>query len=711
MPGVTASVNLATERARIETTADVSADALIQAVQAAGYQARLRGAEHEQQRLTSGWTSLTARLAVAVALTAVVVAISMIPALMFPGWQLVAAVLTAPVVFYSGWPFHRAAWAALRRGDATMDTLVSLGALVSFAWSIWVIATVGIVDEPHTFTLIPNASDSHGSVYFETSAVLVTLILLGRWIEDRSRTRAGAALAALEQLMPREVRILQTAEIQSMNLLAPTRSERMVKPEALQLGMTVVVLPGERVPVDGVVIDGAADVDESAITGESAPRQISTGTPIYSGTLVLNARVHIRVTHVGADTRMAQLAELVERAQVSKSSVQRLADRISSVFVPVVIALAAATATYWLVTGHPIEHALTIAIAVIIIACPCALGLATPVAIMAGTGRGAQLGIILSNPDVLERAAKVRTVALDKTGTLTTGVPQFESLTVDPASGLSPDEVFLALVSVESGSEHPFATAIAREAAKRNISPVTASDSRVQPGSGITATVQGEAWTVSRTGESTLPAELSRALAASTGSAAVISRGGRVVGLVTVTDELKSDAVVAISQIRSMGSDVTILSGDRDHSVQAIASRLQVTNWTAGMTPEQKVERIAQLTARHRVAMVGDGINDAAALATADIGIAMAGGTDLARAAGDITVTSERATAIPQALRLAAATARTIRGNLAWAFAYNVAAIPLAMAGYLNPMIAAAAMAFSSLFVVLNSVRLVRFSA
>ncbi len=724
LPGVSASVNLATERARVEFTSDtgeaVSTDDLIRAVASAGYTATVRGsaggggtggsrnsgpASKTRQLLGS----LGFRLSVAATLTTVVMVLSMVPAAQFAGWQYLAAALTIPVVFYSGWPFHRAAWAALMHRTATMDTLVSLGSLVSFGWSVWVLVTYGAMESHSEMFTLFGMNGNVAAVYFETSAMLVTLILLGRWIEDRSRRRAGAALAALDQLMPSQVRLLETAPMQTTNLLAPTRQERLVSPQMVKLGDVVVVLPGERIAVDGRVLVGSAEVDESAISGESAPRRVEAGSVVTSGTLVLDARLEIQATAVGSATRMAQLTELVEQAQVAKSSMQRMADKISSVFVPVVISLALATTAFWLLSGQPLEHALSIGIAVLIIACPCALGLATPVAIMAGTGRGAQLGIIISSPDALERARSLKVVALDKTGTLTYGSPVFSSLVVEPASGPSEDLIFQNLARIESSSEHPFAKAITAEAAKRKVNADPVANTRVLPGQGIVAEIDGETWSVVRADSATLTPTLREALNQATGSAAVITRSDTPVALVSVTDQLRDDAAEAIQQLKRMKLEPVILSGDRPEVVAEVAKQLGVATWHAEMSPEAKRAWVAEQGAARPVAMVGDGINDAAALADSQLGIAISSGTDLARAASDITVTADRARAIPQAIRLARATAGTIRGNLLWAFAYNVAAIPLAMIGFMSPMLAAAAMAFSSLFVVLNSVRLTAF--
>lgn len=710
--GVEASVNLATERARVVLPEGVSDQQVLAAVTDAGYQASIRGSGHEHGHdAAPGSVSLGARLMVSASLSIPVVLLSMIPAWQFEYWQYVVFLLATPVVVWGGIPFHRAAWASLRHGQATMDTLVSIGTLVAYFWSVWALAfgQAGMVGMTHTLTLRPTeASEASANIYFETATVLITFILLGRWLEERSRRRAGAALSELSRLLPSEVRVVEQSPTDPRNLLAPTRRESMRSLALVTPGMVIAVLPGERVAVDGTVIAGRAHVDESAVTGESMPRSVEADSALSAGALVLDGRLEIKVHAVGADTRIAQLTELVDAAQVAKSRAQKLADRISSVFVPAVIVLAVLSTLAWGVFTSNWAVALSVGIAVIIIACPCALGLATPVAIMAGTGRGAQLGLIISGPDALENARKIDTVFIDKTGTLTTGELSLEHITT--VGSWSEDDALRTIASVEQGSEHPIARALVRAAAQRGLPLVTVSSSVVEVGVGISAHFGGATWRVRRVRETDpLTPELRNVLDRSSGSAAVLEKDGAVVAVVTIRDELKADAREAVAELVSGGMEPRILSGDRAEAVAHVAREVGVVRFESAVTPERKREFVVEERRRGPVAMVGDGINDAAALAEAQLGIAMGSGTDLARAASDITILRSDARAIPQAIRLARRVDGTIRGNLAWAFGYNIAAIPLAMAGLLNPMIAGAAMAFSSLFVVLNSVRLTRF--
>ena len=694
--GVEASVNLATERASVRAPDSVDTAELIRAVEAAGYQAREHGADTQSKP----GVPASERLIGATILTLPVLAISMIPAWQFDYWQYLMFVLATPVVWWAGWPFHRAAWAGLRHGRSSMDTLVSVGTITAWGWSTWALAFghAGMVGMRHEWSLLPQSSDASMNLYFETAAVLITIILLGRWLEERSRRTAGSALTALGTLLPAEVRVLEQAASNPGDLLAPTRSERLIARSALTIGQSVVVLPGERVPVDGVIVDGAAELDESMLSGESAPVFAGVGATVLAGALVLNARLVLRVERVGADTRIAQLTALVDQAQVQKSSVQRLADRISAVFVPVVLALAAGTGLAWWAGSANPGLALSIAIAVVIIACPCALGLATPVAIMAGTGRGAQLGIIISGPEAIENSGRLGAVFLDKTGTLTTG-----RLSMGTVHAAEPAQALAQLAGLERGSTHPIAAALARS----GVEPAPVTNLQVEAGVGVRGQLAGqllEAVSLAHAGD--IPAELTP----DPGVTAVALRcDGKVSAVIEFTDTLKPDARNAIIALRENGVTPVLLSGDRQQVVAAVAANLGIADAIAECSPEQKLQaiRLAQGTAR--VAMVGDGINDAAALAAADLGIAIGSGTDLARAASDITVLRDDASAIPQAIRLAQATRGIIRGNLVWAFGYNVLAIPMAMAGLLGPMIAGAAMAFSSVFVVLNSVRLTRF--
>lgn len=688
IPGVHAQVNLATERATIDAPETVEIAALIAAVQDAGYQAVEHGHEHAA---VTGMT-LQQRFIVAAVLTVPVLLISMIPAWQFDYWQYLMFVLATPVVWWAGWPFHRAAWAALKHRSSSMDTLVSVGTIAAWGWSVWAISFghAAMVGMRHEWSLIPSNTDPSSNIYFETAAVLITVILLGRWLEERSRRSAGAALDALGRLLPSDVRVLESAQ-----------QERLVPLAEVAAGQSIVVLPGERVPVDGVVTEGRSSVDLAMLTGESVPVSVAVGQQLLAGALVLDGRLLLRAEHVGADTRIAQLTALVDQAQVAKSSVQRLADRISAVFVPIVLALALATGvTWWLVSGN-IGMAFSIAIAVVIIACPCALGLATPVAIMAGTGRGAQLGIIISGPDAIERSGRIATVFLDKTGTLTTGELALQRLQV---LGVTEAEALSLLTGLERGSTHPIAAAVARA----NAVPTEVGQITVEAGvgvHGIAGNVPVAAVAVHRW-NGTLPSTLSPSNSA---TSVLVLRDGEAIALAEFSDTIKPDARETIAELDRLGVAPVLLSGDRTEVVQAVAAELGISTVLAEQSPEQKLAAIRASQQVAPVAMVGDGINDAAALAAADLGIAIGSGTDLARAASDITLLSTDATAIAQALRLARATRRTIIGNLVWAFGYNVAAIPLAMFGLLGPMIAGAAMAFSSVFVVLNSIRLTRF--
>ncbi|MFM6973786.1 MAG: heavy metal translocating P-type ATPase [Agromyces sp.] len=690
--GVQANVNLATERASVVAPPTVQVEQLIQAVRDAGYQASLHGHEHPT---SDHGTTLSQRLLVSAVLTLPVLGISMVPAWQFDYWQFLMFVLATPVVWFAGWPFHRSAWAGLRHGLFSMDTLVSVGTLAAWGWSTWAImfGHAAMVGMRHEWSLLPGNTDASMNIYFETAAVLVTVILLGRWLEERSRRTAGAALDALAKLLPREVRVR-----------ADDGSENLLPRELVTTGMAVVVLPGETIPVDGSVIDGESQLNNAVLTGESEPIAITPRDSVLAGALVIDGRIVITATHVGDDTRIAQLTALVDRAQVAKSSVQRLADRISAIFVPTVLGLALLTGIAWWIGSGNLGLAFSIAIAVVIIACPCALGLATPVAVMAGTGRGAQLGIIISGPDAIERSGRIRTVYLDKTGTLTTGelnLQRMISTTGDENGALA------LLAGLERGSTHPIAIAVERAAAAQSISPVDVTGIRVDAGVGVSGIVDGEEIRAVALHRWTGP--LSDALQhASTDTAVVLSQAGTAVALATFADEAKPDAAQAIAEIRALGISPVLLTGDRAEVANRVAAELGIDRVSSQQTPEAKLEAVSTDDSGG-VAMVGDGINDAAALAAADLGIAIGTGTDLARAASDVTVLRADARVIPQAIRLTRATRRTIIGNLVWAFGYNVAAIPLAMAGVLGPMIAGAAMAFSSVFVVLNSVRLTRF--
>jgi Cu+-exporting ATPase len=718
VPGVDAAVNLATESAKVQAPAGVGDSALLEAVKAAGYDATVRGSatprahahpdEHDHGdhahhgdhgegsadhsghvhdiEDAPGETPLRTRLIVAAVLSVPILLLSMVMPLQFAGWQWAVLALSLPVVLWAGWPFHRATLRNARHGAATMDTLITLGTIAALAWSTWVTVTGGM------------------HVYFEVAAVVTTFLLLGRFIEQRSKRRAGAALRALADLGAREVVLARE----------DGRDGETVPVERLQPGDRFVVRPGGTIATDGVVEDGAAAIDASMLTGESVPVAVREGAAVTGGTIATDGRLVVRATAVGADTRLARIAALVEDAQAGKSRIQRLADRISGVFVPIVIGLAILTLVGWLIAGQSLEAGFIAAVAVLIIACPCALGLATPVAILVGTGRGAQRGILITGPEAIESAGRIDTVVLDKTGTVTSG-----SMTVHDVvlgRGTDRDEVIRIAGALESGSEHPIARAIVAEAAETALPAVTGF--RNHAGHGVTGTVAGrEAFAGSLAfaegRRARVPEELAAAARDSV-STVVIVGWASAAGMsptaraaILVGDTVRDDSREAIAGLRGLGLDVILLTGDGAGVARAVADEVGISNVVAGVTPEGKVERIRRLQGEgRRVAMVGDGVNDAAALATADLGIAMGGGTDAAMHASDITLVRETLVAATDAVRLSRRVLGIIRGNLFWAFGYNVAAIPLAALGLLTPMIAGAAMAFSSVFVVLNSLRL-----
>jgi P-type Cu+ transporter len=688
LDGVDASVNLATETAAVAfDPARADPARLVEAVERAGYRARppVEAGDAVERDPGSG-----RRLAVSAALSLPVLLVSMIPALRFDGWEWAALALAAPVVLWGGWPFHRAAWAGLRHRAASMDTLISLGTLAALGWSAVVVL-----------------SGADAEVYLEVAAVVTTFLLAGRWLEARAKRRAGAALAALLELGAKEA-----------SLLDEDGRERRVPAAELRVGDRFLVRPGERVATDGVVEAGASAVDASLLTGESVPVEVGPGDEVAGAAINAGGRLEVRATRVGADTALAQIARLVTEAQSGKAPVQRLADRVSAVFVPAVIVLAASTLAVWLAFGGGAAAAFTAAVAVLIVACPCALGLATPVALLVGTGRGAQLGILIRGPEVLESTRRVDTALLDKTGTVTTG--RMVLAEVMPAAGADRGEVLRLAGALEDASEHPIARAIAAAArAEAGALPVPEGFAN-REGLGVEGVVEGRAAVVGRPAllwgrglelDEALSAALERAQAAGR-TAVAVAWDGEVRGLLVVADAVRATSAEAVGLLRAQGLRPVLLTGDNDETARAVAGEVGIDEVIAEVLPPEKGDVVRRLQDQGRVvAMVGDGVNDAPALARADLGIAVGTGTDVAIEASDLTLVSGDLRGAADAIRLSRRTLRTIKGNLFWAFAYNVAALPLAAVGLLNPLIAGAAMALSSLFVVGNSLRLRRFRA
>ena len=725
LDGVVATVNYATEKAKVTYPAGMSSDELVRAVEAAGYSARLpeparpagsdgspgeglveRAGEPDHVR------ALRDRLLLVTALTVPVIAMSMVPALQFRAWQWLCLVLAAPVVLWGAWPFHRAAWKNLRNGAATMDTLVSVGTLAALGWSVYALflGTAGELGMVHPFELTISRGDGADDIYLEAAAGVTMFILAGRYLEARSKRASGAALRALLDLGAKDVAVLREG------------AEVRVPTDALAVGDLFVVRPGEKIATDGVVVEGSSAVDASMLTGESVPVEVTAGDAVTGATVNAGGRLVVRATRVGAETQLAQMARLVEDAQNGKAQVQRLADRISGVFVPVVIALAVAVLGFWTGTGNGLGAAFTAAVAVLIIACPCALGLATPTALMVGTGRGAQLGILIKGPEALERTQRIDTVVLDKTGTVTSGAMTL--VDVVPAAGVEAAELLRYAGALEAGSEHPIARAVAAGAAER-VGPLPSVEGFTNlEGLGVQGVVDGAAVLV---GRARLLAEWSQPLdddlerarvetEARGRTAVAVAWDGRARGLLTVSDTVKPTSAAAVRQLRALGLTPVLLTGDNRAVAQAVAREVGIDvgerTVLAEVLPADKVAVVRRLQAEgHRVAMVGDGVNDAAALAQADLGLAMGTGTDAAIEASDLTLVRGDLRVAADAIRLSRRTLRTIQGNLFWAFGYNVAAIPLAAAGLLNPMLAGAAMAFSSVFVVTNSLRLRGFRA
>ena len=712
MAGVTATVNFATEKAKVTFADTVAPEDLVATVEATGYTATLPEESHAGGEVTppsepdeaEPWRQ---RLTVSTVLTVPVVLFSMIPALQFDNWQWLALTLASPVVVWGALPFHRAAWTNLRHGAATMDTLISVGVIAAYLWSLWALffTHAGMTGMKMSFDLLSTGS-AEPHIYLEVASAVTTFILAGRYFEARAKRQSGAALHALLDLGAKDVAVLRDGS-----------TETRIPITQLVVGDQFVVRPGEKIATDGVVFSGTSAVDASMLTGEPVPVEVGPGDSVVGATVNAGGRIVVRATRVGADTQLAQMTRLVTEAQNGKAAVQRLADRVSAVFVPIVIGLALLTLAAWLLTGNSVAAAFTAAVAVLIIACPCALGLATPTALLVGTGRGAQLGILIKGPQILESTRRIDTIVLDKTGTVTTGRMAVSS--VHAADGESEAKALRLAGALEHASEHPIAQAIAAHAAAAAPLP-GAEGFENYGGQGVSGVVEGHAVLAGRYSwlheqwALTAPESLQVVVdeAETQGRTPVwIAWDGQIRAVVVVSDTVKDTSAAAIGELRALGLRPVLLTGDNQRAAQTVANLVGIDEVVAQVLPADKVNVIKKLQDQGRVvAMVGDGVNDAAALAQADLGLAMGTGTDVAIEASDLTLVRGDLRAAPDAIRLARATLRTIKGNLFWAFAYNVAALPLAAAGLLNPLIAGAAMAFSSVFVVSNSLRLRRFT-